>query len=407
MIPVPDGAALAAPAVASAAMLSDRPEAPRAVDPLQPLRPAAPPRSPHAFGSIVEIGGNGLLSRVDPQTATLVWAGREDLSRPLPPNVREFGPRTFWQLWRACWRYEIDTLVVIPPGGDAPWHWRSLRSVFRRPFGPWRRLVRLFGVQAVRLLPRRVSTIVVDSGDQRTIARRHRFLVDRCTWYFKRELPIDRWQALEGTLMPARPDPDIRGRPHHRRRLEKLRPLAVGLLTDGPTLPPMEFPDKTVGLFVAIGSESSTVRQAGLAELRALAERRTDIVIAEERLLHDADLRGMASAWLTWSPEGLGWDCARHYEAASVYSVPVINQPTIVRFQPLVDGVHALHYDADVPGSLTRVVEAALADPERLRRIAGAARTHVAAHHLTPWQRAEQLLSYRSGLAEPPGGIAR
>lgn len=359
----------------------------------------------NASPPIVEIGDAGLVARVDPANAELLWTGEEDLARPTPENVREFGLREFWRLWRRAWRYEIDT-IVVHPSRHPPWHWRPLRSMFHWPPRPWSRLVRLFGIQAIRLLPRRMAVIVVDDDAMRTIPCCNAFLLDRCTWYFKRELPIDRWQVFQRTCHPAMPSTRYRNKPRNRARIEKLRPWAIGLPSDGPTLPEMPFPDKTIGLFVAVAANSSTVRTTGLAELRALAARRGDVVIADARMRHDEYMRTMAAAWLTWSPEGFGWDCIRHYEAASVCSVPVINQPTIVRFAPLLEGVHALHYDADVPGGLTRVIEEALADTGRLRRIAAAARAHVAAHHLTPWTRVDQLRAYRAGLATPPGGIA-
>lgn len=354
---------------------------------------------------IVEIGNAGLLSRVDPANAMLLWTSEEDLAASAPENVREFGLREFVDLWRRAWRYEIDTIVVHPPTRHPPWHWRPLRSVFHWPPRPWRRFIRLFGIQAIRLLPRRMSVLVVDGDDMRTIPRCNAFLLDRCTFYFKRELPIDRWQVFQRTAHPEMPSTRFRRKPRNRSRLEKLRPWAIGYLSDGPSLPETAFPEKTIGLLVAVATNSSTVRHTGLEELRALAARRKDIFIAEERLRKDEFCRLMSQAWLTWSPEGFGWDCIRHYEAAAVYSVPVINQPTIARFHPLLEGVHALHYDADVPGSLTAVVEAALADPERMRRIATAARAHVNAHHITPWRRAEQLLAYRAGAETPPGGI--
>ena len=59
--------------------------------------------------------------------------------------------------------------------------------------------------------------------------------------------------------------------------------------------------------------------------------------------------RRCAQAWIIWSPEGHGWDCFRHYEALACGSVPLINQPTIERYRPLLDGVHALYYDPE-PG---------------------------------------------------------
>ena len=100
----------------------------------------------------------------------------------------------------------------------------------------------------------------------------------------------------------------------------------------------------------------------------------------EERLARPVFYRRAARAWLTWSPEGLGWDCFRHYEAAAGGSVPLINQPSIERHAPLLNGVHAVYYDVE-PGGLTRAVRAALADRAQLGRMGLAAAAHVAAHH--------------------------
>src|SRR5439155_445835 len=80
-------------------------------------------------------------------------------------------------------------------------------------------------------------------------------------------------------------------------------------------------------------------------------------------------LERCARAWLVWAPEGFGWDCFRSYEAAVCGSVPLMNRPTIERYQPLIEGVHALYYDVE-PGELGRAVMAALADRDRLVAIA-------------------------------------
>ena len=80
------------------------------------------------------------------------------------------------------------------------------------------------------------------------------------------------------------------------------------------------------------------------------------------------------------SPEGLGWDCFRHYEAPACGSAPLINQPWLDRHAPLIAGEHALYYDVE-PGGLTRAVTAALADKPALAKMAAAAQAHVMAHH--------------------------
>src|SRR4029453_1836066 len=107
---------------------------------------------------------------------------------------------------------------------------------------------------------------------------------------------------------------------------------------------------------------------------------RHPLEIAEGQLSLQDFYRRCAQAWIVWSPEGLGWDCFRHYEALGCGSVPVINQPTIERHQPLLGGEHAVYYDP-VPGELTRTIVAALADKDRLRAMARAGKSHVMTHH--------------------------
>ncbi len=351
---------------------------------------------------IVEIGWPQYFSRAYP-TTTAIWTVEEDPISPLPPNVREFNLREFWRLLR---QRGISLIVIYPPTRHPPWSWRSLRSVFHFPFRPWRRFIRLFGIQAVRFLPREIPVFVVDGDDMRTIPKCNIFLLDRCSYYFKRELPIDRWQVFQKTLHPEMPSTRFRRHPRNRRRIMKLRPWAIGFPSDSPKLPAENFPGKTIDVFVALEvTNSSTVRIEGITELKKLAACGLRIFIAEQRMPREDFLQMMSRAWLTWSPEGFGWDCIRHYEAAAMYSVPVMNHATIVRYHPLLNGVHALYYDADVPGSLTQIIGEALGNLDGLKKMAIMARAHVETYHLTPWSRVEQLLHYRSGAENPPGGL--
>ena len=74
--------------------------------------------------------------------------------------------------------------------------------------------------------------------------------------------------------------------------------------------------------------------------------------VAKGKLSLQDFYRRCAQAWIMWSPEGLGWDCFRHYESARLRSVPVINQPTIERYRPLDDGVpRALLRRAQLPAN--------------------------------------------------------
>ena len=117
-----------------------------------------------------------------------------------------------------------------------------------------------------------------------------------------------------------------------------------------------------------------------MAELERLRARGISVDHAMEPLDFDTYQRRMASAWLAWSPEGRGWHCNRHYEAALVQTVPVMNYPTIIRHAPLQDGLHAFYY-APEAGGLEAAVMSALADKSRLRQMSRAARDHALAHH--------------------------
>ena len=189
----------------------------------------------------------------------------------------------------------------------------------------------------------------------------------------------------------------------YRDQLGKIRPLSLGLPREGQALLPIEAEEKTADIFFAGDAESSsTVRAAGMLELAALRDRGVVVDIPQSKLPLQEFFQRAACAWLVWSPEGLGWDCFRHYEALACGSVPVINQPTIERHRPLLQGEHALYYDP-VPGELTRTIMAALADKNRLRAMARAGKSHVMTHH-TPDALARHVIETTLGLSEASAG---
>lgn len=276
------------------------------------------------------------------------------------------------------------SLIVCHPTYYSPWHWRALsRALFdRRALRGHIPLLRMFGPQ---LLRRAVPTpiAVIDHEDLPLINRSHFFLLARCRAYFKRELPPDRWRLLMKTAHANLPTPRFRLRSRFASHLDKVRPISLGIPTGRDALLFGTPADKSADVFFAGRVEgSSTVRAAGFAELLALRERGLVVDIPEAPLPPAEFYARCARARLTWSPEGLGWDCFRHYEAPACGSVPVINQPAIERHAPLRDGEHAVYYDPE-PGGLTRAVTAALSDKPRLVAMARAGQAHVRAHHTT------------------------
>jgi glycosyltransferase involved in cell wall biosynthesis len=152
-----------------------------------------------------------------------------------------------------------------------------------------------------------------------------------------------------------------------------------------------ETAEKTADVFFAGSVEGLPVRERGLRELAALRESGLRVDIPETRLSRREFYARCAQAWLTFSPEGLGWDCFRHYEAAALGSVPVINYPSILRHAPMAEGVHCFFYSPE-PGGLTDVVLRALSDKERLKRMASEASALVMRAH-TPKALCDHVLA--------------
>jgi len=341
-----------------------------------PGLPAAAPRP-----RIVEIGTLALFGSYAPQAEVMsLWTN----ARPPSESHARFQPfslRELRTLRRRMAAGEVDLLVVYPPR-YRPGSLRVLaKAAAENPRHMLAAMIRALGVSMVRFLPRGVPVVALDIDDSFAINRHAFFLLERAAIYYKRELPIDRWQTLFKTAHGDLPTTRVRMQPRYKRWIAKLRPITLGYWRSDVGIAPAGPEDKTVDVFFAGQLKpSSTVRSDGLAQLRALAAEGYVIDVVGDRLPYEEFARRMARAWLVWSPEGFGWQCFRHFEAPLAGSVPLINLPRILRDRPLEDGVHALYYAAD-GDDLRRAVVAALADKPRLARIAAAARAYVLEHH--------------------------
>lgn len=357
---------------------------------------------PHT-ARIVEIGAHAMMKSAFPDRTRLLWTYQK-LSEPLS-FYEPFSLRAARQVWQQMRTGQID-LIVVWVSPYAPWNFRQLKAVFGRPFQPWKSVIRIFGVQALRFVSTATPILAIDNEDARTIAAHNLFLLDKAKYFFKRELPVDRWQVFQHTGHPGLPGPRFRSNPENRERIGKLHPISIGVTRQAPVPEYLPFPEKSVDVFAAMTLEGeTTVRDQGIGQLRRLADSGVVLDIVERRIEHSEYIERMARAWLTWSPEGLGWDCFRHYEAPLVYTVPVVNSPTIVRYAPLQDGVHAIYYQPDESGSLGDRIMTALADKPRLRLIARAARAHVLKFHVRPRPMADALLRIGLGLEKPESGL--
>jgi glycosyltransferase involved in cell wall biosynthesis len=342
-----------------------------------------------AEARVLEIGDLQYIKEAFPDRTTLLWTERrppvfwvEQPSRGLTSSeYLDCTPENFIRSMRDVRAGRYDLVVAYLPL-YSPWHPRyGLRSLIGDPLHPWRTLTRPFGVSWLRYVDCPVPLVVADFNDHFGIRRPSFFLLDKADVVFKRELPADRWHVLVGSAHPALPTLRIRSDRRWQKRLEKLRPIALPPpRVDTSSLWEGEFPEKTADIFFSGNTErNSWVRRAGLGAMQALSERGFRVDIPDGALPRPEFYRRMSRAWLAWSPSGFGWDCYRTTEAAQCLTVPVVNHPTIERYRPLLQGRHLIQYDLEDDG-LVRAVEAALADKERLKQMALAAREHVRTH---------------------------
>ncbi len=334
-----------------------------------------------ATARILEIGDNYYFKAQYPQRTTLLWTGLKlPRDHSLVDGLATPG-RVSSELSAAASGHH-DVVVAYPMRYSA-WHPRYwARALLNPPFAPWAALTRASGVAMLRFAKKpAVPLVAIDMDDSFNLPRTGLFLLDKADVFLKRELPVDRWQALSGPLHPHIPTVRYRNSEKWRARIAAIHPIGLPQWMIDPALTEGPPPEKSVDVFFAGAIEgNSTVRNAGFAELGRLKARGVLVDHPQHPLDYAEYQRRMAAAWLAWSPQGRGWHCNRHYEAALVQTVPIMNYPTVLRHAPLDDGVHA-HYYAPEPGGLEVTVMAALSDKDRLKRMALAARDHAAAHH--------------------------
>ena len=230
---------------------------------------------------------------------------RSFMPRPAKPDsgFTKLSVPNFATLNRELHAPDLSLIVTGPSQLEL---WRLLmRSLFdRRAWMGYPRLGPALAPQLLRL-PTAAPIAVIDTEDFPYINRADLFLLSRCKYYFKRELPPDRWRLFTKTAHRALPTRRFRRQSPLRHLIDKIRPISLGLPSVA-RLPTTEF-DKTTDVFVSGGVEgTSTVRKAGMSELVALRERGYRIDIAEGKLSPQDFYRRCAEAWIVWSPEGLG-----------------------------------------------------------------------------------------------------
>jgi hypothetical protein len=325
---------------------------------------------------ILEIGQFCHVKRALPAQTTAIFTG-ENWAECEGLDHRAFDLKLLPWLRRDILRGAWDLVVCHVPVRPV---WDRKHGFGGAAKGLLRRLVhtRTLGTH---LLPASGPTplVMLDFNDEPWIPGHAFALLDHAILYFKRELPTDFAKAFLDQSPSLRTHSDALSSPFVARNLTKLRPMSAPIPEEVVRMALETQTQKQTDVFF-VGSINSTVRAAGLSALKALRAEGMRIDIAEGGLSKHEYLARCARAWLTWSPEGYGWECFRHYEASLCLSVPVLSPPGIFRHQPLREGEHAIYYTAEGDG-LRSAVTKGLSAKLRLEAMALAARDHVLRHH--------------------------
>jgi hypothetical protein len=217
------------------------------------------------------------------------------------------------------------------------------------------------------------DSMVIDNSRFRTLAK--------CVCFFKRELPQNQSNTFLYTTAKTENSCNVTNIAFFQAAIKKLRPISLGIdaAVAAQCAAFAQMPKQT-DVFFAGKLDNRLNRQAGLKQLERLKAEGYAVDIALEKLPREEFLRRCAQALIVWSPEGNGWDCFRHYEAAAVGSVPLMQSPTIHRYAPLAHGEHGIYYYLE-EDHLARCIREALRDRTRLKAMGQAAQAHVLRWH--------------------------
>lgn len=300
---------------------------------------AGPPR-------ILEFGLMPLVTAAFPERTTFLdtrlrWADvrtRAPRSGSLPLRLLRL-VRRVTGIGRACLVQDYDIVVArcVGPVNSAG-HAYPVHAALSLIGLAFRGLV-LFAARGPR-----VRLAVLDVTDHLTIHPRDRAFLRRCDLFFKRELAANPWNTLE-TVLPrgacaghARQDPACLA------LRAKLRPFALGIEAMA-LKAPIPASARSYDLFYAGSAQGIAFREAVSGVLPRLAARGWRIHAPTHRLSREAFAEAITRSRFCLSPGGVGWDCYRHYEVASLGSVPIFDTRPLTGIEPFLHGREGFYLD--------------------------------------------------------------
>lgn len=232
----------------------------------------------------------------------------------------------------------------------------------------------------VRGLKDRVPLAVADTLDPAFIQAKDLPLLRAATLYFKMNLyywPRRTLAPLESFFGARRITP----------YLPKLRPLSCGVAKSAISAEARPMRERDIDICFT-GSVSptrakgdhdpvaalsvNTVRRDVFERVRRLSNR-YKVYCIDHAVPLDEYLELLQRSKLVVCTESFGSETSRHYNVSGAGAVPLLNWPYVQNYQQMEPDVHAIYFSL-IGDHFERVVTDALASPEKLERIARAAR---------------------------------
>jgi hypothetical protein len=153
-------------------------------------------------------------------------------------------------------------------------------------------------------------------------------LLQECSFYYKRELPLNRfflyyqqrpapWRLWRNKLAPV---------------CKKVKNIPLGIEDKKYfSLKKLRTDNQDIDIFYC-GTATSTIRIAVVEYLQKISQLTNWNIIVADALPFIEYCKTVARSKITLSISGGGWDCFRHYEAIALGSLPVMDQPTVDTF---------------------------------------------------------------------------
>ena len=169
---------------------------------------------------------------------------------------------------------------------------------------------------------------VIDLDDWICLPISGQNLLQDCSFYYKRELPLNRFFLY----YQQRPAPWRLWREKLAPVCKKVKNIPLGIEDKKYfSLKKLRTDKQDIDIFYC-GTATSTIRTTVAELLQKISKKTNWNIVIAKNLPFAEYCKTVARSKITLSVSGGGWDCFRHYEAIALGSLPLMDRPTIDTF---------------------------------------------------------------------------